>query len=257
MFLVLKHLNFTAFQYVFLPGAGGIATEAALTATRRDRVRCTPAARGGHREQAPAMTLAAPRAGVRRSWCPVRHYAEQVQRPLTAADVTPIARGQLAAEALALAQWRETWGPVAEWPPLVLDTDLVSTTVYAEHYYGACPAWIMAEARERLAPLYLLCEPDRRGPPISGPTGGGARLRAASATDFGSLSSRRAGAEREPPPASAHALAIFALEQPVAESRAQRVEIVPVEIVPESEQRPDPSRSLSVSAVVRVRHEPR
>ncbi len=42
----------------------------------------------------------------------------------------------------------------------MLDTDLVSTTVYAEHYYGACPEWIMVAARARLADLYLLCEPD-------------------------------------------------------------------------------------------------
>jgi len=95
-------------------------------------------------------------------WVPEfsRHYAEQVRRPLTAADVAPIAHGQVAAEEQALAEWRTTWGPGAEWPPVVLDTDLVSTTVYAEHYYGECPAWILTAARERLATLYLLCEPD-------------------------------------------------------------------------------------------------
>ena len=59
-----------------------------------------------------------------------------------------------------MAQWRTTAGHDADWPPLVFDTDLVSTTVYADHYYGECPAWIMAAARERLATLYLLCEPD-------------------------------------------------------------------------------------------------
>ncbi len=36
----------------------------------------------------------------------------------------------------------------------------MSTTVYAEHYYGTCPPWILDEARARLADLYLLCEPD-------------------------------------------------------------------------------------------------
>jgi len=42
----------------------------------------------------------------------------------------------------------------------VLDTDLVSTVVYARHYYGACPAWVEAAARERLGALYLLCDVD-------------------------------------------------------------------------------------------------
>ena len=40
------------------------------------------------------------------------------------------------------------------------DTDLVSTVVYAHHYYGACPAWIEQRARERLGHLYLLLAPD-------------------------------------------------------------------------------------------------
>ena len=43
---------------------------------------------------------------------------------------------------------------------LIHDTDLVSTVVYARHYYGACPPWILAEAKARLADLYLLCLPD-------------------------------------------------------------------------------------------------
>jgi nicotinamide riboside kinase len=42
----------------------------------------------------------------------------------------------------------------------VLDTDLVSTTVYARHYYGSCPAWIDEAARERRGDLYLLCDID-------------------------------------------------------------------------------------------------
>jgi len=36
----------------------------------------------------------------------------------------------------------------------------VSTTVYARHYYGACPAWIEQAARDRRADLYLLCDID-------------------------------------------------------------------------------------------------
>jgi nicotinamide riboside kinase len=32
--------------------------------------------------------------------------------------------------------------------------------VYANHYYGACPAWVEREASRRLADLYLLLHPD-------------------------------------------------------------------------------------------------
>jgi nicotinamide riboside kinase len=45
-------------------------------------------------------------------------------------------------------------------PLVVRDTDLVSTVVYARHYYGACPAWIERAARLRRAALYLLCDVD-------------------------------------------------------------------------------------------------
>ncbi|MFP5356623.1 MAG: AAA family ATPase [Gemmatimonadota bacterium] len=95
-------------------------------------------------------------------WVPEysRTYAEQVGRALTSADVEPIARGQVAVEDAAIERWRAQFGRRRDAPPLVLDTDLVSTTVYAEHYYGECPEWIMAAARARLGDLYLLCEPD-------------------------------------------------------------------------------------------------
>jgi nicotinamide riboside kinase len=40
------------------------------------------------------------------------------------------------------------------------DTDLLSTSIYARHYYGACPTWIEEAARHRRADLYLLLRPD-------------------------------------------------------------------------------------------------
>jgi nicotinamide riboside kinase len=40
------------------------------------------------------------------------------------------------------------------------DQDLLSTVVYARHYYGDCPPWIERLAAERLGDLYLLCLPD-------------------------------------------------------------------------------------------------
>jgi len=41
-----------------------------------------------------------------------------------------------------------------------LDQDLLSTVVYARHYYGSCPPWIERLAAERVGDLYLLCHPD-------------------------------------------------------------------------------------------------
>ena len=78
-----------------------------------------------------------------------REYAEARGDVLSAADVEPIARGQMAnAEAARDADL------------VVLDTDLVSTLVYARHYYGDCPSWIADEAKRRRADLYLLMDTD-------------------------------------------------------------------------------------------------
>jgi NadR type nicotinamide-nucleotide adenylyltransferase len=80
-----------------------------------------------------------------------REYAAHKGAPLVASDVEPIARGQMRLEDDAI---RQAQGIV------FFDTDLVSTVVYAEHYYGACPEWVVRTARERLADLYLLCDID-------------------------------------------------------------------------------------------------
>jgi NadR type nicotinamide-nucleotide adenylyltransferase len=90
-------------------------------------------------------------------WVPeyAREYAalrtSLTRKPLDATDVEPIARGQIAAEDRGLATAERL---------LVLDTDLMSTVVYARHYYGDCPAWVEQAARERRADLYLLCDID-------------------------------------------------------------------------------------------------
>ncbi|MDL1950906.1 ATP-binding protein, partial [Acidobacteria bacterium ACD] len=81
----------------------------------------------------------------------VRLYAEEKGAPLDASDVEPVARGQMAAEDAVAA------GPAGL---VVLDTDLLSTVVYARHYYGACPRWVEEAAFSRLGDLYLLCHPD-------------------------------------------------------------------------------------------------
>jgi nicotinamide riboside kinase len=78
-------------------------------------------------------------------------YAKSARRPLTEGDVEAIARGQIELEDAASASQ----------PSLVVqDTDLISTVVYARHYYGACPEWIVEAARLRVAPIYLLSDID-------------------------------------------------------------------------------------------------
>jgi NadR type nicotinamide-nucleotide adenylyltransferase len=79
-----------------------------------------------------------------------REYALANPRELTVDDVEPIARGQMANEDAA-----EVGGAT-----LILDTDLISTVVYARHYYGRCPDWIERAARARAADLYLLMHID-------------------------------------------------------------------------------------------------
>ena len=83
-------------------------------------------------------------------WIPefAREYAETCGQALTAADVEPIARGQIANLERAAGEL------------VILDTDLLSTVVYARHYYGSCPAWIEEEAWKRRADLYLLFDTD-------------------------------------------------------------------------------------------------
>ena len=77
-----------------------------------------------------------------------REYVEQRGNDLTADDVEPIARGEIA-------NLDRATGEV-----ILLDTDLIATVVYARHYYGQCPQWIEDEARKRRADLYLLLDTD-------------------------------------------------------------------------------------------------
>ena len=78
-----------------------------------------------------------------------REYVETHGDELSAADVEPIAHGAMANADAARDAER-----------LILDTDLISTIVYARHYYGSCPSWIEDEARRRRADLYLLMDTD-------------------------------------------------------------------------------------------------
>jgi NadR type nicotinamide-nucleotide adenylyltransferase len=84
-----------------------------------------------------------------------REYVGRKQAELDASDVEPIARGQLAAEQQAEREASEQRSRL-----VIRDTDLHSTAVYSRHYYGSCPDWIAATARERTGDLYVLLAPD-------------------------------------------------------------------------------------------------
>lgn len=81
----------------------------------------------------------------------VRAYAAERGNQLSFNDHGAIARGQMASEDAAIARARDL---------AILDTDLVSTVVYCEHYFRSCPQWIVDEAKRRAAQLYLLLLPD-------------------------------------------------------------------------------------------------
>ena len=84
-----------------------------------------------------------------------REYVDVKQRTLDASDVEPIARGQLAGEETADRQAADRGRGI-----VIRDTDLHSTVVYARHYYGDCPDWVVESARARTGDLYLLLCPD-------------------------------------------------------------------------------------------------
>lgn len=82
----------------------------------------------------------------------VRAYVDAREgAALTFDDHGPIARGVMALEDEHLARGGAL---------LVQDTDLLSTVVYLEHYYGRLPEWIEQEAHSRRPDLYLLLEID-------------------------------------------------------------------------------------------------
>ena len=70
-------------------------------------------------------------------------------------DVEPIARAHVVAADAALDEATRRARPA-----VFFDQDLLSTVVYARHYYGDCPPWIKRLAAQRLGDLYLLCFPD-------------------------------------------------------------------------------------------------
>lgn len=87
----------------------------------------------------------------------VREFVDAIGRDPAAGDVDAIARGQVRIEEAAITAARERRCGV-----VVHDTDLLSTLVYAEHYYGASgvPPWIPGAVLTRRPALYLLSDID-------------------------------------------------------------------------------------------------
>jgi NadR type nicotinamide-nucleotide adenylyltransferase len=100
-------------------------------------------------------------------WVPefAREYLDQRQIGLdyTIDDLEAIARGQLAAEAAAVAQAEAQGLPV-----IFCDTELLVIKVWAEHAFGHCPNWVREEIERHRYDLVLLLgtdmpwEPDPR-----------------------------------------------------------------------------------------------
>jgi nicotinamide riboside kinase len=80
-----------------------------------------------------------------------RPYLDRQSMALTAQDIEPIACEQIAQEDAAVGRASEL---------TIHDTDLLSTVIYARHYYQYCPDWIVDTALSRAQGLYLLCDID-------------------------------------------------------------------------------------------------
>jgi NadR type nicotinamide-nucleotide adenylyltransferase len=81
----------------------------------------------------------------------VRDYVEQLDRELQPDDLEPIARGQLAGEDAKLEQAQQL---------IIHDTNILSSIIYAKHYFKTKLDWVDKGFRERSYSLYLLCMPD-------------------------------------------------------------------------------------------------
>ncbi|MFL6215686.1 MAG: AAA family ATPase [Blastocatellia bacterium] len=92
------------------------------------------------------------------AWVPefAREYldaknAEQPLADLAPADIAEIARGQIASEEQLARQANRL---------LICDTELLTTRLWSEHFFGACEDWIQRAAIERRCDLYLLLAAD-------------------------------------------------------------------------------------------------
>lgn len=81
----------------------------------------------------------------------VRDYVESLDRELQSTDLESIARGQLDFEDAVLKQARKF---------VIHDTNILSSIIYAQHYFGRTLEWVNQRFKDRVYDLYLLCMPD-------------------------------------------------------------------------------------------------
>lgn len=86
-------------------------------------------------------------------WSPefVRDYVDNLDRELATEDLEPIAKGQLALEDSALDRANRF---------ILHDTNLLSSIIYANYYFGQQIAWLNDAFLARDYALYLLCSPE-------------------------------------------------------------------------------------------------
>jgi NadR type nicotinamide-nucleotide adenylyltransferase len=82
----------------------------------------------------------------------VRSYVDEIKRPLEANDLKLIAKGQVSLE--------DADFDTAQNGFIFHDTNLLSTLIYSEHYYGGDLDWLAEKFAKRHYHHYLLCMPD-------------------------------------------------------------------------------------------------
>ena len=78
----------------------------------------------------------------------VRNYVDEIGRELTRDDLEPIAKGQIALENAALARAKHL---------AIHDTNLLSSIIYAMHYFDTQIEWVNDAFLAQNYSLYLLC----------------------------------------------------------------------------------------------------
>ncbi|NDV27811.1 AAA family ATPase [Desulfovibrio sp. JC010] len=81
----------------------------------------------------------------------LREYFKMKDGNLTIDDVIPIAQGQLQLEAEAATRGAEL---------IICDTDIISSIVYAKHYFNEYPGWLEQKLKYLGPSIYLLCDID-------------------------------------------------------------------------------------------------
>ncbi|MEW6209627.1 MAG: AAA family ATPase [Acidobacteriota bacterium] len=78
-------------------------------------------------------------------------YGEAALERITLDDIEAIARGQLESEEAMARRCNRV---------LICDTELMTTALWSEHFFGGCPSWIKQAALDRTYDLYLLTDFD-------------------------------------------------------------------------------------------------